>query len=345
MGEKGLGLPYTSDLAVTGVAETLRSLVHPSRQLFFGSFDAMRMRVANNIVSLALRRFLVDQEIPHHLAAPISFTEADQLDLMIGGRRCIPTVQLCCGNQEGEDAVYLPDLRGASLYRDVDLYLFYRLKARVTRSRDETDEAIFAGLPACLVHQMPEIWASPDHWDGLDKLAVKTDASDAVRLALHGLDSQRVYTRYDLEALPRKRETIESGLFTLGAVCAAAYPAGPVGIFSPTLDDLHLIHPYAWGNIWVYAEQIEALGYITKAAFDQQAEKRPGPEMVSANPCLGEMDYLCLPLAALTPLEDLFSTGTAVGGEVNLEIIDSASRPGGEDIVPLLRKMIIERSQ
>ena len=306
MGEKGLNLPYTPDLAETGVAEALHSLTHPSRHLFFGSFDAMRMRVANNIVSLTLRRFLVDQEIPHQLAAPISFTESDQMDLMIGGRRCIPAAQLHCGDHAADDLVCLPDQRGASLYRDVDLYLFFRLNARVTRSRDETDEAVFAGLPSCLVHHMPEIWASPDHWDGLDKLAVKTDVSEPVNLALHGLDRQRTYTRIALEAHPRKREAFESGLFTLGAVCAESYPAGPVGIFSPTLDDLHLIHPYAWGNIWVYGEGIEALGYITKADFDQQTDKRSAPEMVTANPCLGDGDYLCLPLAALTPLEDLF---------------------------------------
>jgi hypothetical protein len=274
--------------------------------LFFGSFDAMRMRVANDIVSLALRRYLADQAIPHQLSAPITFTESDRLDLTIGGRRCIPVAQLVCGEVVDEDWVYLPDQRGAGLYRDVDLYLFFRLKGEVTRSRDETDEVIFAGDPACLVHQMPDLWASPDHWDGLDQLAVKTDASDTVKLTLHGLDQQRAYTRFHLETLPRRRMVIESGLYTLGAVCAKSYPTGPVGLFSPTLEDLHLIHPYAWGNIWVYGREIEALGYITKAAFDQGAEKISGTEMVSANPCLGEIDYLCLPLSALTPLADLF---------------------------------------
>ena len=306
MGEKGIRLPCTPDLAATGVDEILRSLTHPSRQLFFDNFDAMRMRVSNNIVSLALRRYLVDQDIPHQLAAPISFTEADQLDLMIGGRRCIPVAQLTCGDAAGDEMVYLPDQRGGGIYRDVDLYLFFRLKANLTRSRDETDELVFAGSPVCLIHQMPEIWASPDHWDGLDRIAVKTDASEVASLTLHGLDQQRAYTRFRLETMPRKRSVVESGLFTLGAVCAESYPTGPVGLFSPTLDDLHLIHPYAWGNIWVYGQEIESLGYITKAAFDLGAEKASGMEMVSANPCLGEIEYLCLPRSALTPLEDLF---------------------------------------
>ena len=305
MADKGLILPYTPILAETGVQEALRSLTHPARHLFYHSFDALRMRVAYNIVSLALRRYLAEEAVPHQLAAPISFTEADQYDLVIGGRRCIPAAQLVCSGQAG-NTVYLPVQRGGSMYRDVDIYLFFNLAARVTRSRDETDEIRFAEQPVCLVHQMPEMWASPDHWDGLDRLAIKTDASEKLNLTLHGLDQERVYRNFILETLPRKRKVVESGLFTLGATSAESYPTGPVGIFSPVLDDLHLIHPHTWGNIWVYGQAITGLGYITKAAFDRLSAKVTGLEMESTNPCLGEDEYLYVPLSALTPLEDLF---------------------------------------
>jgi hypothetical protein len=304
---KGIRLPYTPDLSETGVQEAVYSLSHPSRQLFFDSFDAVRMRVANNIVSLAVRRYLMDQAIPHQVAAPINFTESDQYDIVIGGRRCIPAAQMVCGAGGGDAVAYLPDQRGGSLYRDVDIYLFLQLSASVTRSRDETDEVKFAGQPVCLIHQMPEIWASPDHWDGLDRLAVKTDTLEVVSLTLHGLDQDRAHFSYSIEVQPRKREVVESGLYTIGGVCVELNPAGPVGIFSPTLDDLHLIHPFAWGNIWVYGQEIASLGYITKAAFDQQSKLVSGPEIESKNPCLGEMDYRVVPLKALTPLEDLFN--------------------------------------
>jgi hypothetical protein len=112
---------------------------------------------------------------------------------------------------------------------------------------------------------MPEIWASPDHWDGLDRLVIKTDSSTPLHLTLHGQDKQRAFASYQLKRMPRKRLVVESGFFTIGAV----------GIFSPILDDLQLIHPYAWGNIWVYGREIEGIGSITKAAFDQQSERVP----------------------------------------------------------------------
>ncbi|MBN2044650.1 MAG: hypothetical protein JW757_06500 [Anaerolineales bacterium] len=306
MAEESIHLPYSPDLAATGVQEVLYSLTHPARHLFFHSFDAMRLRAANNIVSLAFRRYLADQDVPHQFAASLSFTEADRYELSIGGRRCIPVAQLVCGDQTGEEMLYLLDQHGRTMYRDVDIYLFFYLFGSVTRSRDETDAALFSGQPVCLVHQTPESWASPEHWDGLGRLVVKSDSSAKVNLGLHGLDQQRGYRRYAVAVPPRKRIVVESSLHALGAVTTQTYPTGPVGLFSPILDDLHLIYPHTWGNIWVYGQKITGLGYITKANFDRQVRKLSGSELASPNPCLGEEETLCIRRSALTPLEDLF---------------------------------------
>lgn len=45
-------LPCTPDLSETGVAEVVRALAHPSRQLFLNSYDEMRLGGAENIASL-----------------------------------------------------------------------------------------------------------------------------------------------------------------------------------------------------------------------------------------------------------------------------------------------------
>lgn len=83
-------LPFTPDLTETSVTEVVIALAHPSRQLFLESYDDMRLRVADNIASLALRRYLVREGIPHQAAPAISFSEADRYDIAIGGRRCVP---------------------------------------------------------------------------------------------------------------------------------------------------------------------------------------------------------------------------------------------------------------
>jgi hypothetical protein len=70
----GIRIPYSYDLEETGVQEAVHSLTHPSRLLFLDCFDSMRIRVGNNILSLALRCYLAAENIPHQVAAPISFT-------------------------------------------------------------------------------------------------------------------------------------------------------------------------------------------------------------------------------------------------------------------------------
>ena len=103
---------------------------------------------------------------------------------------------------------------------------------------------------------------------------------------------------------------MRTGLYSLGSVHATAIPSGPVGVHSPKLEELHLIHPYQWGNIWVYGESMVILGYITRAAFHQKAEKVTA-EAELPNPCLGDVDLLNLPIEALTPGEDLFTRARA----------------------------------
>ena len=65
---EGINLNYSQDLTETGVTEVVQALAHPSRQLFLLGLDDMRLRVAGNIVSLGLRRFLAAKDVPHKAA-------------------------------------------------------------------------------------------------------------------------------------------------------------------------------------------------------------------------------------------------------------------------------------
>ena len=151
---------------------------------------------------------------------------------------------------------------------------------------------------------MPEIWASLESWDGLDRLALKTDTIEPVSLALHGQDRERAHLVYQVDLASRRWVKVRTGLYALGNVHATAIPTGLIGIHSPKLEDLHVIHPYQWGNIWVYGQSLEMLGYITQAGFHQKAEKVQSGER-PLNTCLGDLPLLSLPMDALTPVEDL----------------------------------------
>ena len=145
----------------------------------------------------------------------------------------------------------------------------------------------------------------PERWAGLDRLALKTDTIEPVSLALHGQDRERAHRIFQADLPSHRRVKVRNGLYALGSVHTKAIPTGPVGIHSPKLEELHLIHLYQWGNIQVYGASLEMLGYITQAVFHQKAV-RVSAEAVLPNPCLGDVPVLSLPLAALTPVEDLF---------------------------------------
>jgi hypothetical protein len=137
------------------------------------------------------------------------------------------------------------------------------------------------------------------------------DTLKPVSIDLHGQDKERNHLVYHAERMPRKREKVRTGLYSLGSAQTTAIPSGPVGIHSPKLEKLHLIHPYQWGNIWVYGESMTMLGYITRAVFHQKAEKVP-VDTDLPNPCMGDVDLLSLLIEALTLLR-ICSTGRGCG--------------------------------
>ena len=310
-------MDYSPDLTDTGVRETIRALAFPARFPHLDSFDLMRQRVADNIVSLAFRRYLIQQEVPYQTIESASFTEPDQFDISFGGRRCVLFAQMICQRDlvqevhknpkqllQGE--VYLPEGGMAAAYRDVDLYLFVYLTALITHSRDEVDKAQIAEQPLYILHQMPSRWSIPKKWQQLGEMAFKADVSENIWLELHGQDQRQAYHLQNLMLPPRERLTGGSSFYTLGAVHTDQIPSGPVGIFSPALNETYLIAPHQWGNIWVYGLRLYLAGYATQAEFNRLSRRVDGEEVARVNPCARNAAFMSIPVQELKPASDLF---------------------------------------
>ncbi len=310
-------MDYTPDLAEAGVREAARALAFPARFPHLDSFDQMRQRVADNIVSLAFRRYLVQEEIPYQTIESANFTEPDQFDIAFGGRRCVVFAQLICQRELIQQvhknptdllqgAVYLPEGGMSAAYRDVDIYLFVYLTALITHSRDEVDTAQLAGQPLYILHQMPAHWSMPKIWQPLGEIAYKADTTDNVWLELHGQDQRQAYHLQNLVIPPRQRIVSSSSFYTIGAVHTDVVPSGPVGLFSPALSETYLISPHQWGNIWVYGLKLFLAGYTTQAEYNRQALRVEGEEVAGVNPCARSVSFMSMPVAALKPAADLF---------------------------------------
>ena len=81
-------LPYTRDLTDGGIAYALRVLPYMYNRMGGSPYDRLRRTVAGVAVELAFRRYLAEQQIPFDVKSALPFTDPNQYDVSLGGRRC-----------------------------------------------------------------------------------------------------------------------------------------------------------------------------------------------------------------------------------------------------------------
>ena len=81
-------LPYTRDLTEGGIAYALRSLSYTYNRVSKSPYDRLRRTVAGVAVELAFRRHLAEKNIPFDVKGAAPFTDPNQYDVSLGGRRC-----------------------------------------------------------------------------------------------------------------------------------------------------------------------------------------------------------------------------------------------------------------
>jgi hypothetical protein len=317
-----------SNIIQAGLAEASQAAALPGRYPRLNSFDRIRLRAANGIAGLALRRILAKDQVPHQLGPSPNFNREEGYDPILGGRRCVPIAQLICRRglirKYGQDpaglidrTLFLPEMPDWEFYGDEDLFVFVFVSTLVTRSREAIKKALVAEQPLHLIHRMPSSWSLPEHWMPLETLVLKTDLSHPVALTLHGQDGHQRYHTEQVKLEGRRRTEVETGLFAVGALGIDRLPVGPVGIHHPAGNQTLLIAPYQWGNVWLYVSRIVLAGYIRRVDFFRQAEPANPAEACNANPCLREESLLALPVSALKSLPELFRKAEAWAARSN----------------------------
>jgi hypothetical protein len=309
-------IPCTQDMIQAGTAYVTRRMVQQAGPAPDTRYDYLRQGVADKIVDLAFRRLLSEQKIPHQFAEPASYAHPDEYEIAFGGRRSVVFGQLVCQREEikkvhrdpnlfSNSQVFLPDSTRPTAYRDVDLYIFGFITGLVTRNVDDLQRALNSGHPIHLVYPMPQQWAVPEVWGDLGQLVLKGDIFSPITVTLYGLDGHRGVLHRSVSLPSQERIEAGEGFYTLGAVSLSALPDGPVGVYSPRLDEINLIAPHQWGNLWVYGIKIYLVGYLSQGDFYRKAEKLPAGNRPLGNPHLRETG-LAVRMSELRPLGDLF---------------------------------------
>lgn len=284
------------------------------------SSPAMRLRriVGGVAVELAFRRYLTQQDIPFDNQGATPFTDPDRYDVAIGGRQCdIKSFMITKKERireirekphllEDAEALVPSDQIASSKLRDDDLYIFAFLTALVTPNQRILENAIKADQPVFMIHPLPKDWAKPNTWASLGKPTIKSGNSNRIKVELGGQNKAHDHQTEQLMLNPGKRVTTQKEFFSLNYIYTPDVPDGPIGLHCPALEDIHVIDPLDWGNIWVYGMECTFVGYMTRKDFRQKARQIAAGSRVFQYPRTST-DNLGLPIKDLYPLKGLLS--------------------------------------
>ena len=317
-----LTLPYTPDMTQAGIRYACRSLPHTYDRMGGSYFKRLRRIVAGKGVELAFKRYLNRNDIPHDMFGATPFTDPDQYDIAIGGRHCdiksflltqkrrIRNVRQHPEQLLSAQALVPVDQIESKQQSDEDIFVFAFLTALLTPGQKQLQKAINAGQPIYLIRALPKRWAKPEKWQRLGELALKSNASNDIKLELGGQNEQHRFQNEQIILPPKTRCTAQKEFCTLSYLHTPKLPDGTVGIHSPMLDDTVLIEPSGWGNIWVYGMEVIFTGYITRGEFRKNAERLPAGSRVFQY-SRTRTENFTLPVRELSPLKELFARAGA----------------------------------
>ena len=329
-----ISLPCPPDLVESGIACACRSLTQPGHRNGTSIFDHLRLTVADVVVELAFRRHLVENGVPFGVFGAAPFTDPDHYDVSLGGHRCALHTSLIslrvdislhrrspAALLQSPALVPLDEFSAAEGKAD-DIQLFAFLLGLVTSSREDVDRAGKAGQPLALVHPLPVPWRRPTPWVPLENLVLKSECDQPLKVELFGQDADRKFITHTLELPPRQRTPVPQSFYNLLCLRVDQVLSARLGIHSPTRGEAHIIHPYDWGNLWVYGMSILLAGWLTHENYRRKATVlNPGTHAALVGN-LNEKN-LFVPVEDLNPITPLLHRVRDWAGEKQIN-------PGGD---------------
>ncbi len=304
-------LPYTPDLTEGGIAYALRSLSYNNT-----TYNRMSRMVAGVAVELAFRRYLSQKNIPYEIASTLPFTEHDRHDVMLDKRRCdIKSFfisyreQISKIRREPEMLLDVPalvpsDIDAGEGHTDKDLYIFAFVTGLKATLQGDIKKVIETNQPHYFVHILPEKWRTPQHWNPLGTLILKSEANIGVQVEISGQDAARNDITRLVDLSPNRQILVKDSFYSISAIRIKNNPAARLGI--SIQKNTHIISPADWKNIWVYGMDIILAGFITRGEFRQRAKHIP-PETRVFQYNSTRVKNLAVPISSLKPLENLFT--------------------------------------
>jgi hypothetical protein len=315
-----LVLSFSTELTQAGITYTCHSLHHLITQEGNKDLTWLQCNMSEKAVELAFRRYLGAQGIPFGNLEHKPFIDPGLYDITLAGRHCdlrsCPIFRKDIIHRINIDSSYLlrmtalvpVDQLVSDFINDADYYIFAFTTGLVTPRRVDIIRAQNAGLSIYLVHPLPLDWIRPSSWRPFGRLELESESDQPIMLEFGGQGADRQF-QTEVIAIPSYQKVYAQGdFYMLAYVHVAEIPSGRVSIYSPGLNQVHMIRPYEWRNIWVYGMDIILAGYITRAEFRHRCRHLPVSSQFERwkFPDAGVKAQGVL-VSDLYPLKDLFS--------------------------------------
>lgn len=276
-------LPYTPDLTESGIAYATRSLSYTYDRMGGSLYSRLRRIVSGVAVELAFRRYLGEQDIPFDVKGATPFSEPDRYDVALGGHRCdLKTFVMSKRNQIvttrrapelvlRAPALIPSDQFSPEHHSDQDIYLFAFLFGLTTNSPEDIQKAVDAQQRIYLIHPLRNDWSRPLSWAPFGRLALKSECSAPLKVEIGGQDAERNFITETLILEPLTRTFAVNQYYSVAYIHTDSIPNARVGLHSANRDEMVLIQPHEWGNIWIYGMDIWLTGYISHEEFRRKA--------------------------------------------------------------------------
>jgi hypothetical protein len=310
-------LPYTPDLTEGGIAYATRSLPHTYDRMGGSLYSRLRRIVGGVAVELAFRRYLGEKDIPFDVKGATAFTEPDRYDVSLGGHRCdlktfviskrsqITSMRRSPSQVLRAPALIPEDQFSAANHTEQDLYLFAFLLGLTTNSPEDIQKAVDASQRIYLIHPLRTDWSHPQAWASLGRLALKSECAGPVCVEIGGQDAERNFVTETLNLAPLTRVFATHNYYSLAYIHTDCIPDARLGIHSPVKNEIYLIQPHEWGNIWIYGMEIWLAGYMAHEEFRRKSSAIfAGSRVFQYSKT--QTKNLSVPVTDLRSLEDLF---------------------------------------
>jgi len=310
-------IPFHPDMTLAGIKYTCRSFTNKRENLGDITINELRETITRNVVKLGFKRYLDQTSVPFEMTRSAPFSDPEQYDIVIGGRRCDINVILFTDKQrirsiraephlmlKTRAIISIDQLTGRDLF-DEDILIFSILTALITPSRRTIEKANAAGQPLFMINLLPRNWAFPTRRDSLGTILVESNQETTIQLELGGINIHRQFQTERFSLKPHTKRDLKQNFYTLSYIHTPNLLDNTIRVHSSFLKETYLVEPYAWKNLWIYGMDIIIAGYVTRVEYQENA-RRKSRSSRNIQSSYASKENFTLPIQSLHPINDLF---------------------------------------